>query len=116
MTDLLLRLPVTTKTELLTDGYAFFDEEKERFLDILALMNMVLDEMAVAVTSPDSEVLRGESKKDKISSMVKRYNITMRKIGLCSEAVTSAAKAYKGNGNFEMNVCRMLLALKKGVM
>ena len=116
VTDLLLRLPVTTKTELLTDGYAFFDEEKERFLDILALMNMVLDEMAVAVTSPDSEVLRGESKKDKISSMVKRYNITMRKIGLCSEAVTSAAKAYKGNGNFEMNVCRMLLALKKGVM
>ena len=115
VTDLLLRLPEISKTELLTDGYSFFDEEKEHFPDILALMNMVLDEMAVVITSPNFEALRGEDKKDKMVNMVKKYHIDMGKIGKCSEALTTAARAYKANGNFEMIVCRMLLALKEGV-
>ena len=116
VTDLLLRLPDLSRTELLTEWYSFFDEEKEHFPDILSLMELVLGEMALEVVAPGSDALRGEGKKDKISKMVRKYGITMRKIGLCSEALTAAAKAYKSNGNYEMIVCRMLLALKKGVM
>ena len=115
VTDLFLRLPGMSRTELLTETYAFFDEEKEHFPDILSLMSMVLGEMALVVADPGSDDLRGETKKDKICSMVKKYGINMRKIGLCSEALTVASKAYKRNGNYEMTVCRMLLALKKGV-
>ncbi|MBR5974163.1 MAG: AAA family ATPase [Clostridiales bacterium] len=116
VTDLLLRLPDLSRTELLTERYSFFDEEKEHFSDILSLMELVLGEMALEVVAPGADALRGEGKKDKISKMVRKYGITMRKIGLCSEALTAAAKAYKSNGNYEMIVCRMLLALKKGVM
>ncbi|MBO4687787.1 MAG: hypothetical protein J5636_04675 [Clostridiales bacterium] len=116
VTDLLLQLPELSRTELMTKRYSFFDEEKEHFADILSLMEMVLGEMALAVVAPDSDALREEAKKDKISKMVKKHAITMRKIGLCSEALTVAAKAYKSNGNYEMIVSRMLLALKKGVM
>ncbi|MBO4928038.1 MAG: hypothetical protein J5379_07300 [Clostridiales bacterium] len=113
VTDLILQLPSISRTELLTEVYSFFDEEKEHFLDILALMNMVFDEMAIAVVSPKSDRLQGENKKDKMVEMIRKYKLNAEMIGRCSAVLTSAAKASRVNGNFEMIVCRMLLALKK---
>ena len=39
VTDLFLRLPEMSRTELLTTTYSFFDDEKEHFTDILSLMS-----------------------------------------------------------------------------
>ncbi|MBR5426645.1 MAG: DNA polymerase III subunit [Clostridiales bacterium] len=113
VTDLILRIPEISRTELLTDVYTFFDEEKEHFRDILSLMSMVYDEMAICATDASSVCLHGEAKKDKMVSVIKKYKLDVQKIGKCNAILTTAAKAHKSNGNFEMIVCRMLLALKK---
>jgi len=113
VTDFLLRLPEISKTELLTDVYSFFDEEKEHFRDVLTLMDMVLGEMAVLSLSPDSDRLHDKVKKDKMVNVIKRYKINPARIGKMSSVLTVASRAEKANGNYEMIVCRMLLALKK---
>ncbi|MBP5417894.1 MAG: DNA polymerase III subunit [Clostridiales bacterium] len=111
--DLILRMPEISRTELLTDVYSFFDEEKEHFRDILSLMSMVYDEMAICATDSSSDCLHGEEKKDKMVTVIQKYHLDVQKIGKCNAILTTAAKAHKANGNFEMIVCRMLLALKK---
>ena len=111
--DLILRMPEISRTELLTEVYSFFDEEKDHFRDILSLMSMVYDEMAICATDSSSVCLHGEEKKDKMVTVIKKYHLDVQKIGKCNAILTTAAKAHKANGNFEMIVCRMLLALKK---
>lgn len=113
VTDLILRMPEISRTELLTEVYSFFDEEKDHFRDILSLMSMVYDEMAICATDSSSVCLHGEEKKDKMVTVIKKYHLDVQKIGKCNAILTTAAKAHKANGNFEMIVCRMLLALKK---
>lgn len=113
VTDLILRMPEISRTELLTDVYSFFDEEKDHFRDILSLMSMVYDEMAICATDSSSSCLHGEEKKDKMVTVIRKYHLDVQKIGKCNAILTTAAKAHKANGNFEMIVCRMLLALKK---
>ena len=113
VSDLILRLPEISRTELLTDVYSFFDEEREHFPDILSLMSMVYDEMAICATVPDSPCLHGEAKKDKMVTVIKKNHFDAAKIAKCNAILTTAQKAFKANGNFEMIVCRMLLALKK---
>ncbi len=111
--DLILRMPEISRTELLTEVYSFFDEEKDHFRDILSLMSMVYDEMAICATDSSSVCLHGEEKKDKMVTVIQKYHLDVQKIGKCNAILTTAAKAHKANGNFEMIVCRMLLALKK---
>ena len=111
--DLILRMPEISRTELLTEVYSFFDEEKDHFRDILSLMSMVYDEMAICATDSSSVCLHGAEKKDKMVTVIKKYHLDVQKIGKCNAILTTAAKAHKANGNFEMIVCRMLLALKK---
>ena len=113
VSDLILRLPEISRTELLTDVYSFFDEEREHFPDILSLMSIVYDEMAICATVPDSPCLHGEQKKDKMVTVIKQNHLDAAKIAKCNAILTTAQKAFKANGNFEMIVCRMLLALKK---
>ena len=113
VTDLILRMPEISRTELLTEVYSFFDEEKDHFRDILSLMSMVYDEMAICATDSSSVCLHGEEKKDKMVTVIKKHHLDVQKIGKCNAILTTAAKAHKANGNFEMIVCRMLLALKK---
>ena len=90
VSDLILRLPEISRTELLTDVYSFFDEEREHSL-----------------------CLHGEQKKDKMVTVIKKNHLDAAKIAKCNAILTTAQKAFKANGNFEMIVCRMLLALKK---
>ncbi|MBR3057306.1 MAG: hypothetical protein IKG93_04985 [Clostridiales bacterium] len=111
--DLILRFPELSRTDLLTDTYAFFDEEKEHFLDLIALMNMLYDELAILIVDPDSPNLHGESKKDKMISMIKKYKLEVSQVEKCSHILATAAKASRANANYEIMVCRMLLALKK---
>jgi len=113
VTDLILRMPEISRTELLTEVYSFFDEEKDHFRDILSLMSMVYDEMAICATDSSSVCLHGEEKKDKMVTVIRKNHLDVQKIGKCNAILTTAAKAHKANGNFEMIVCRMLLALKK---
>ena len=113
LTNLILRLPEITRTELLNGIYSFFDAEKEHFLDLLALMSMIFDEMAIAISDPKSERLHDEGKKDKMISVIRKHRLTLGKIGKCSTVLGETSKAFRANGNFEIIVCRMLLALKK---
>ena len=114
--DLILTLPEKSRADLLTETYSFFDEEKEHFLDILALMDMLFNEMAILILDPKSPCLHGEGKKDKMVAVIKKYKLRVSQMGQCSHAVSLAAKAFRANGNFEILVCRMLLALKKEYM
>ena len=109
---MVLGLPEATRTELLTEKYSFFDEERDHFPEMLALMNMIFDELAI-LSAGSADNLHDGSKKDKMNSVLKKHHITTEQIAKCSHILTTASKAYKANGNFEILVCRMLLALKK---
>ncbi len=114
--DLVLTLPEKTRADLLTDTYTFFEEEKEHFPDLLALLDMIFDEMAILIVAPQSPCLHGEDKKDKMMSVIKKNKLRVSQIERCSKVISTAAKAFRANGNFEILVCQMLLALKKEYM
>ena len=117
MQELILNLPNKSRMELLTEAYALFPQEKERehFPDYLALMNMIFAEMASLICDPKSPNLQGESKKDKMLTMISEYGVTIEKIDRCSRHLGEALKAFRANGNYEILVCRMLLALKRSI-
>ena len=91
VSDLILRLPEISRTELLTDVYNFFDEEREHFPDILSLMSMVYDEMAICATVPDSPCLHGEQKKDKMVTVIKQNHFDAAKIANLAYATPALA-------------------------
>jgi len=112
MSDLILTLPQKSRTELLTETYTIFDSEREHFPDLLALMNMFLDELVVLILDPKSKNLQGEGKKDKMLTMISKYGITVEKCAKCSSQLGKTLNAFRANGNYEILVCQMLLALK----
>ncbi len=117
MMDLVLDLPNKSRMELLTHAYESFPQEKEKehFPEYLTLMSMIFGELATLICDPKAPNLQGESKKDKMLTMISDHGLTIEKIDRCSRHLGEAMKAYRANGNYEILICRMLLALKRSI-
>ncbi len=111
--NLLEVLPVVRYSDLLSDRYGFFEENKERIGEILTVLEMGLGDVAMMISCPDYPFLRVVDKRDNIIRMINMKFITALSVDRASAAVSSAARAISSNYSFESSVCAMLLFIKK---
>ncbi|MBN1891578.1 MAG: hypothetical protein JW780_02270 [Clostridiales bacterium] len=111
--DLLNSLPVVGCTDLLSDRYSFFEENKDRIGEILAILQMGLGDIAMLISNRNHSILRVIDKRDNIMRMIDNKSISNISVDRASVAVTAASRAMKSNYNFESTVCTMLLSVQK---
>lgn len=111
--ELLNLLPVLGYTDLLSDRYSFFEENKDRIGEVLAVLQMGLGDIAMLIANRSPSILRVIDKRDNIIRMIDNKSINNISVDRASVAVTAAARAMKSNYNFESAVCTMLLSVQK---
>lgn len=111
--DLLNALPVIRYSDLLSDRYEFFEENKERISEILTVLEMGLGDIAMLITNPSHTLLRVVDKRDNIIRMIDAKLITSLSVDRASAAVSAATRAINSNYSFESSICTMLLSVQK---
>lgn len=111
--DMILTIGKETYTDVLYNKFNFFSENKDRIGQILRIMAWILDDMAVLKVSSSAEI-RNSDKADQLKKyMASHPNLTVGKIGKCSDAVNDLAKQISSNAVYETACCNFLLKLKK---
>jgi DNA polymerase-3 subunit delta' len=111
--DMILSIPSRTRTDLLTQGYSFFEAEKDRIDEILMMIQLLLRDFAFLIRYPDGNSLLNVDKRDKITHILSHSQIQMEQINRASLAVNRAVRALSANCTFESTICQMLLSLHK---
>ena len=113
VSNLLNAMPGIRYSDLLTDQYAFFEENKDRINEVLTVLQMGIGDIAQLVSNPRSPLLRVIDKRDNIIRMIERKKITSISVDRASKAISAAAKAVNSNYSFESSVCTMLLSIQE---
>jgi len=113
VSDMLNAIPQIRVSDLLTERYAFFEDNKERINEVLTILQMGIGDIAQLVTDPRSSFLRVIDKRDNIIRMIENKQLTVTSVDRASVAVSEASKAVNSNYSFESAVCTMLLTIQK---
>ena len=110
---LLFKLPVEGKTYALTEGYSWFDSNKDHIPEVLLIMDLVLRDMVLLLSVRGKSSLLNSDKKDNMIHILNQNKLTVSNIERAGKAVTHAAQALSSNCSFESTVCQMLLSIQK---
>ncbi|NLO63567.1 MAG: DNA polymerase III subunit [Clostridiaceae bacterium] len=113
VSELLNDMPVIGYSELLSDRYSFFEDNKDRIGEVLTVFEMGLGDVAMLLFDPDRSSLRVVDKRDNIIRTIQREKISGGSVDRASAAVTAASRAIASNYSFESAVCTMLLSVHK---
>lgn len=111
--SLLFKLPLEGRTFVLTEGYSWFDANKDHIPEILLIIDLVLRDMALLITTRGKTSLLNSDKKDNMIHVLKQNKLTVSNIERAGNAVTHASSALSSNCSFESTVCQMLLSIQK---
>ena len=111
--SLLFKLPLEGRTFALTEGYSWFDANKDHIPEILLIIDLVLRDMALLITTRGKTSLLNSDKKDNMIHVLKQNKLTVSNIERAGNAVTHASSALSSNCSFESTVCQMLLSIQK---
>lgn len=109
----LFKLPVEGKTYALTEGYSWFDSNKDHIPEVLLIMDLVLRDMVLLLSVRGKSSLLNSDKKDNMIHILNQNKLTVSNIERAGNAVTHAAQALSSNCSFESTVCQMLLSIQK---
>lgn len=110
--ELFFSLPSVGRTWLLTEGYAYFDEQRDHarlILDILA--SLVRDQLVLAGLDKDTLLINRD-----LSSRLRSdipVNDACARLARCHDAILKTGRALALNASFEGLVCNLLLSLRK---
>ncbi len=111
--SLLFKLPLEGRTFALTEGYSWFDANKDHIPEILLIIDLLLRDMALLITTRGKTSLLNSDKKDNMIHVLKQNKLTVSNIERAGNAVTHASSALSSNCSFESTVCQMLLSIQK---
>ena len=111
--SLLFKLPLEGRTFALTEGYSWFDANKDHIPEILLIIDLVLRDMALLIITRGKTSLLNSDKKDNMIHVLKQNKLTVSNIERAGNAVTHASSALSSNCSFESTVCQMLLSIQK---
>lgn len=111
--DLLAGLGTSTRTALLGDGYAFFNEYRKESDDVLELASSAVRDLLVLSTVQDDALLIHADKKDMMERIRPKGDDAARRCQAAAAAIESARRGLVANTNFETTICQLLLQLRK---
>lgn len=114
--DVLDRMAVigeTSRARLLTDGFSFFNKEKENADDLLDIAGSWIRDLALASSGTDGDMLLNADRKSTILDLVRRNRYDIGQLDRAASAVQGARRGLSLNTNFETTICSLLLQLRK---
>ena len=110
VTDLLLGLAGDSYTDILTEGSAFFAENKADSGLIIEIIFKVLGDILMYGTYPDREAKTETASKIRKFALEHR-NINSVAIGRCKSAVTEFVKSMSVNANYDGACCALMIKI-----
>lgn len=112
--DLIMRMPRISYTDVLSDEYKYFLDNKSKIDELLLLMVWILGDIAGLIGYPKPEGIKNADRKDELIKFVTDYRgITLINISNAERAIMEFVKNSKVNVNFEVACCNMLLSIYK---
>jgi hypothetical protein len=110
VTDLLLGLGSDSYTDILTDGSAFFADNKKDADLIIEIMFKVLGDILMYNVYPDREAATETAAKIRKFALENRH-INSVAIGRCKAAVTEFVKMISVNTNYDGACCALMIKI-----
>ena len=110
--DFYLELAEKSRTELLSAGYAYFDEKKEDISFLLSVFaSLIRDQLLIAATDKMDIIVN----QDMISRLKEALPAKdpQKKLWKCYDSILAANRALSLNASFEVLICQLLLSLRK---
>lgn len=111
--NLLFKLPFEEKTFALTEGYSYFESNKDHIPEILLIMDLAFRDLVLLIASGGRSSLLNSDKKDNMIHILRQNKLTVSNIERAGNAVSHASQALSSNCSFESTVCQMLLSIQK---
>lgn len=103
----------TTRAILLTEGFTFFNKEKEHIDDLLEIMGTWIRDLVLAVSGAEDRMLINSDRVSVILDLCRRNRYDIERLERAAVSVQNARRGLAVNTNFETTVCSMLLQLRK---
>ena len=110
---LLFKLPQEGRTFALTEGYSWFDSNKDHITEILLIMDLVLRDMVLLLSVRGKSSLLNSDKKDNMIHILNHSKLNVSNLERAGNALTHASRSLSSNCSFESTVCQMLLSIQK---
>ncbi|MCQ2516179.1 MAG: hypothetical protein MJ094_04885 [Saccharofermentans sp.] len=112
--DLIMRMPRIRYTDILSDEFKFFNDNKGRIDELLLLMIWTLGDVASLIGSPSPSNIKNIDRKDELVRFVtENGGITLQNISNAERSIMEYIKNSKINATFEVACCNMLLSIYK---
>jgi len=112
--DMIMRIPKISYTDILSDEYRYFNDNKNKVDEILLLMVWILGDIASLIGSPKPDSIKNLDRKDELMKFVSDNSaITLINISNAERAIMDYIKNSKVNVTFEVACCNMLLSIYK---
>ena len=113
--SLLGTLGTATRSTLLTEGYAFFADtrNKKEIDDLLTLLATVVRDLLVLSTARDPDLLMHADKKDMMERIRPKGGDAARRCQAAAAAIEAARRGLRANTSYETTVCELLLQMRK---
>lgn len=109
-------LAASSRADLLTQGYQFWEQNKTQAGILLDMLSSMLRDLTVLLLDANSDLLTNEDQKATLQAqpVLKRpRKEAIERLGRANAALLSAQKALVANVNFESLACQTMLALRK---
>lgn len=115
MIDMLFKLKSATRSEILTDYYSFFDENKAHTDDLLIVVNTWIRDMMVYSACKSADRLINEDKADLIRKNCPTGDMVVSAFEKSGEIVQKAVRGLELNAGYENCICNMLIQMRKEI-
>ncbi len=105
-----------SRAHLLTEGFAFFNKEKDHADDLLDIAGSWVRDLALAAAGAagtDGEMLQNADRRSAILDLCRRNRYDIGQLDRAGSAIQGARRGLALNTNFETTICSLLLQLRK---
>ena len=103
----------TSRARLLTEGFSFFNKEKEHADDLLDIVGSWIRDLALATAGARETMLLNADRKTAILDLCRRNRYHIGQLDRAGSFVQGARRGLAVNTNFETTICSLLLQLRK---
>lgn len=111
--NILSDIPKRSISDLLTEDYKFFDENKTYIRNLIAMIQIFMRDLVIYKTYGENNKLINEDKAEEIIKFCNNFDFTVKSVKNSSDATLNASKALELNVGFENCISNMLISIRK---
>lgn len=99
--------------EVLTSDYQFFEAERQDLSDIFLFWQSFMRDLTLIGRGAKDELLMHRDLAPELRALAERLRLSADQTGAVIHILNETERRLQGNGNFEMQICRMLLLTRE---